>query len=184
MPGFLDLRDEGSGSGRRVARVAGRSTRPSSLPKFFYDPLGSRLFEAICELPEYTLTRAERGLFDRHGDEIAARAGIDRPFLDLGAGNCEKAERLFGVFAPSQYVAVDIAADFLQERLGALALRHPGLAMVGLAEDFTGSLGCRMPSSRVPARCSIPGRRSATSHPMPRSPSWTRMRAACGAGGA
>ncbi len=135
VPRFFDLRGEGSDPVAELRASLGAHA-PFIAPKFFYDPLGSRLFEAICELPEYTLTRAEQGIFDRFGEDIALLVGIDRPFLDLGAGNCEKAERLFGVFAPSQYIAVDIAADFLQERLGALALRHPGMAIVGLARGF------------------------------------------------
>ncbi|MGB2816169.1 MAG: L-histidine N(alpha)-methyltransferase [Burkholderiaceae bacterium] len=139
VPRFFDLRVEGSDVAAELRASLG-SHAPFIAPKFFYDPLGSRLFEAICELPEYALTRAERSIFERFGEEIATRVGIDRPFVDLGAGNCEKAERLFDVLAPSQYVAVDIAADFLQERLAALALRRPGLPIVGVAEDFTACL--------------------------------------------
>ncbi len=121
-------------------RISLAAPRPFIPPKFFYDALGCRLFEAICELPEYPLTRAERSIFDRHGEEIAAYAGIDRPLIDLGAGNCEKAERLFGLLAPSQYVAVDIAEDFLRERLAVLAVRHRSLPMVGVAQDFSTAL--------------------------------------------
>ena len=139
VPAFLDLRTASADPADEL-RASLSADAPFIAPKFFYDALGSRLFEAICELPEYPLTRAERRIFERHGEEIATRAGIDRPLIDLGAGNCEKAEQLFGVLAPSQYVAVDIAADFLRERMTALALRHPGLPMVGLAQDFAAAL--------------------------------------------
>ena len=106
-------------------------------PKYFYDRLGSRLFEAICELPEYPLTRTERAIVDAHVHEIAARIGPGSVLIDLGAGNCEKAERLFGWLAPTQYVAIDIAADFLRDRLSVLAERNPQHSMLGIAQDFT-----------------------------------------------
>ena len=109
-------------------------------PKYFYDSLGSRLFEAICELPEYPLTRTERAIVDAHVHEIAARIGPGSVLIDLGAGNCEKAERLFGWLAPMQYVAIDIAADFLRDRLNVLAERNPQHPMLGIAQDFTQSI--------------------------------------------
>lgn len=109
-------------------------------PKYFYDSLGSRLFEAICELPEYGLTRTERAIVDAHVHEIAARVGPGSVLIDLGAGNCEKAERLFGWLAPTQYVAIDIAADFLRDRLSVLAERNPQHSMLGIAQDFTQSI--------------------------------------------
>jgi uncharacterized SAM-dependent methyltransferase len=64
-------------------------------PKYFYDALGSRLFAAICELPEYYLSRTEAAIFDAHLGEIAAAAGTGGTLIDLGAGNCAKAARLF-----------------------------------------------------------------------------------------
>ena len=106
-------------------------------PKYFYDALGSRLFEAICELPEYGLTRAEAEIFDAHGAEIAAAVGPGCTLIDLGAGNCRKAEKLFPLLKPAQYVAIDIAGDFLHEQLRGLQERHPELEMVGLAQDFS-----------------------------------------------
>src|SRR5918993_1803025 len=109
-------------------------------PKYFYNSLGSRLFEAICELPEYPLMRTERAIVDAHVHEIAARIGPGSVLIDLGAGNCEKAERLFGWLAPTQYVAIDIAAEFLRDRLGILAQRNPQHPMLGIAQDFTQTL--------------------------------------------
>ena len=182
VPRFFDLRGAGSDPAAEVRASLGAHT-PFIAPKFFYDPLGSRLFEAICELPEYTLTRAERSIFDRFGEEIAGRVGIDRPFVDLGAGNCEKAERLFDAVVPSQYVAVDIAADFLQDRLGSLALRHPGLSIVGLAEDFSGSL--QLPAAVEPGPRTVfyPGSSIGNFAPEAALAFLERMREGCGAGG-
>jgi len=109
-------------------------------PKYFYDTLGSKLFEAICALPEYDLTRAEARLLDTHIDAMAATIPPGCTLIDLGAGNCAKAERLFAKLRPAQYVAVDISADYLFEQLKALAQRHPHIPMVGLAQDFTHTL--------------------------------------------
>ena len=109
-------------------------------PKFLYDPLGSRLFEAICELPEYYPTRTEAAIFAEHGAEIAGTAGAGCTLVDLGAGNCAKAAALFPLLRPAQYVPVDISADFLQDAVARLRLRFPQIAMQPLAQDFSGGL--------------------------------------------
>lgn len=80
--------------------TAGLLAAPARLAaKFFYDALGSRLFDAITELDEYDLTRTESAIFATHGEAIcraAAETCGRRPVLvDLGAGNCAKAARLF-----------------------------------------------------------------------------------------
>jgi dimethylhistidine N-methyltransferase len=106
-------------------------------PKFLYDSLGSKLFEAICELPEYYPTRTEAALFERHGVEIARVAGAGSTLIDLGAGNCAKAAALFPLLAPSQYVAVDISSEFLHDALGRLRQRFPHIAMEALGMDFS-----------------------------------------------
>src|SRR5450830_807006 len=92
-------------------------------PKYLYDSLGSRLFEAICELPEYYPTRTEASIFARHGAEIAHAVGPGSTLIDLGAGNCAKAASLFPLLHPAQYVAVDISYDFLSESLSRLQQR-------------------------------------------------------------
>ena len=182
-PHFVDLRDGSDDAGAEV-RASLASAAPFIAPKFFYDALGSRLFEAICELPEYPLTRAERSIFDRHADAIADIVGQGRPLIDLGAGNCEKAERLFPALLPSQYVAVDIAADFLHERLSVIAERNPGLVMVGLAQDFSGALHLPPPVAAAPRIVFYPGSSIGNFAPEPALAFLRRARAACGDGGA
>ena len=136
---FADLRRQDGDD--RAGLLAGlRAGRPSIPPKYFYDELGSRLFAAICCLPEYPLTRSEARLFDERGGEIADAAGRGRLLIDLGAGDCGKAERLFPLLAPAGYVALDISAEFLREALGRLRQRVPGLPMTGVALDFTRDL--------------------------------------------
>ena len=106
-------------------------------PKFLYDALGSKLFEAICELPEYYPTRTEAAIFARHGAEIARVAGTGSTLVDLGAGNCAKAASLFPLLQPAQYVAVDISSEFLCDALVRLRQRFPHIAMEGLGMDFS-----------------------------------------------
>jgi len=106
-------------------------------PKFLYDVLGSKLFEAICELPEYYPTRTEAAIFARHGAEIARAAGIGATLIDLGAGNCAKAAALFPALRPAQYVAVDISTEFVCESLERLRQRFPHIGMAALGMDFS-----------------------------------------------
>jgi dimethylhistidine N-methyltransferase len=109
-------------------------------PKYLYDALGSKLFEAICELPEYYLTRTEAAIFASHAAEIAASVGAGATLIDLGAGNCAKAARLFPLLAPAQYVPIDISAGFLNEAVARLRQQFPHIAMLALGMDFSSTL--------------------------------------------
>jgi dimethylhistidine N-methyltransferase len=117
-----------------------RAAHPFVSPKFLYDALGSRLFEAICELPEYYPTRTEASIFARHGHEMARAIGPGSTLIDLGAGNCAKAAGLFPLLHPHQYVAIDISADFLRESIERLQQRFSHIEMTGLGLDFSNSL--------------------------------------------
>ena len=114
--------------------------QPSIAPKFLYDALGSKLFEAITELDEYYPTRTEAAIFERHRDALAQACGTGHTLVDLGAGNCAKAASLFSALRPSRYVAVDISVDFLRRALHELQARHPQLPMLGLGLDFSNTL--------------------------------------------
>jgi len=113
---------------------------PTISPKFLYDALGSTLFEAICELPEYYPTRTEAGIFATHGAAMARVAGSGTTLIDLGAGNCAKAASLFPLLQPRQYVAVDISADFVTDALNRLQQRFPEIGMLALGVDFSRQL--------------------------------------------
>lgn len=106
-------------------------------PKFFYDGLGSKLFEAICELPEYYPTRTEAAIFAAHGADMARSVGTGSTLIDIGAGNCAKAASLFPLLQPAQYVPVDISADFLAGAVAQLRQRFPQIEMTALGLDFT-----------------------------------------------
>ena len=139
-PQFIQVYREDSAA-VRAELAAGLQARPArAAPKFLYDALGSRLFDAITELPEYYPTRTERAIFDTHAPAMAAAAGTGRTLVDLGAGSCEKAGRLFPVLQPARYVAVDISVDYLHHALDLLQHRHPQMQMTGVGLDFSSSL--------------------------------------------
>jgi L-histidine Nalpha-methyltransferase len=142
--------------------VAGLATRPAAVsPKFFYDALGSRLFDAITELDEYYPTRTEAAIFERHGTAIVAAAraacGDHCTLVDLGAGNCAKAAQLFDTLRPGRYVAVDISVDFLRHTLLRLQREHPAVQMVGVGLDFSARLALPAGLVEGPALVFYPG---------------------------
>jgi L-histidine Nalpha-methyltransferase len=122
---------------RAAARAALAATPASVAPKFFYDRLGSHLFEAITELAEYYPTRTEAAIFASHGADMAKAIGAGMALVDLGAGNCAKAARLFPLLEPSRYIAVDISAEFLRDALRELQRDHPQVRIAGLGQDFS-----------------------------------------------
>jgi L-histidine Nalpha-methyltransferase len=131
----------GDASRVRAELEAGLMRSPAqAAPKFFYDELGSRLFDAITVLPEYYLTRVEASIFEAHGGSMAASIPPGAVMIDLGAGCCTKASRLFSVLRPAAYVAVDISVDYLRGSLDALRKQHPDLPMFGLGLDFAAQL--------------------------------------------
>ena len=144
IPRFLQIHREDDAA-VRAELAAGLCSAPAQVaPKFLYDALGSRLFEAITELPEYYPTRTEALIFQTQRQAIAEVVGRGHTLVDLGAGNCEKAAGWFGALAPRAYVAVDISTEHLRQALGGLQQRHPGLPMLGLGLDF--SAGLRLPA--------------------------------------
>ena len=110
-------------------------------PKYLYDALGSRIFDAITELPEYYPTRTEAAIFNEQRAAIAAVLPQGAAWVDLGAGSCQKAAGWFAAAQPAQYVAVDISCDYLRTTLANLQQQHPRIAMAGVGMDFSQSLG-------------------------------------------
>lgn len=140
IPTFIQLHHENKGSIRQelLAGLQARSAYTS--PKYLYDALGSKLFEAITEVPEYYPTRTEAAIFSQYQNIIASHVPQDAALIDLGAGNCQKAARLFESFKPSRYIAVDISVDFLRGTLIQLQRQYPDLDMAGVGMDFSESL--------------------------------------------
>ncbi|MYM68072.1 L-histidine N(alpha)-methyltransferase [Pseudoduganella sp. FT55W] len=135
------------GSAAVIAEISAGLLVPAAhiSPKFLYDGLGSKLFEAICELPEYYPTRTEAAIFAAHGADMARALGDGTTLIDLGAGNCAKAASLFPLLQPAQYVPVDISRDFLLGAVAQLQQRFPHIEMTALGLDF--SHGFQLPDS-------------------------------------
>jgi dimethylhistidine N-methyltransferase len=140
LPRFIQFPTGDAPSERAAARAALLAEPASVSPKFLYDKLGSVLFEAITELPEYYPTRTEAAIFASHAAAMAQHIGTGATLIDLGAGNCAKASRLFPLLEPARYVAVDISVEFLRDALRRLQREHPTLDMVGLGMDFSQTL--------------------------------------------
>jgi dimethylhistidine N-methyltransferase len=142
----------------RRALVAGLLSTPASIaPKYFYDAAGCELFGDICQLPEYYLTRAEAGIFERYREDIVGAIGTGKQLVDLGAGDCSKGAAWLPWLAPWRYLAVDIADDALAEALPRLVHAHAGVDVRGVLTDFTRGLDLRRDVAEGPATYFYPG---------------------------
>lgn len=125
-------------SAERAALIAGlRAAQASVSPKYLYDELGCALYGAICQTPEYYPTRTEIAIFQQHRADIAAAIGTGKQFVDLGAGDCCKAESWLPFLRPTRYIAVDIAGPEIDRALSKLAPDFPEVEMVGVITDFS-----------------------------------------------
>ncbi len=142
----------------RESIVASLLATPASIPpRYFYDELGCAIYGAICQLPEYYPTRTELALFREHRADIAAAVGKGRQLVDLGAGDCLKAQGWFPFLQPSRYVAVDVAASELHLALARLAPDFPGIEMVGVVTDFAAGIDLEDVLDARPATFFYPG---------------------------
>jgi L-histidine Nalpha-methyltransferase len=119
---------------------AGLTTTPKSLPpKWFYDDLGSCLFDCITRLPEYYPTRRERAILDAHAGDIAARSGADT-MIELGSGTSTKTRMLLDAFQTTgrlrRFVPLDVSEPTLREAATALTNAHPDLEVHAVVGDF------------------------------------------------
>ncbi len=182
-PRFLQ-REVADSAGDRADIETGLLAEPArAAPKYFYDRLGSHLFEAITELPEYYPTRTEAAIFAAHGSAIARHVGAGSTLIDLGAGNCVKAARLFPLLEPQRYVAVDISVEFLHDALKRLQREHPALDVVGVGQDF--SVALDLPAELVDGRSVFfyPGSSIGNFAPIEAVAFLKRVRAQAGGGG-
>lgn len=149
--------------------------------KYLYDALGSKLFESICEVPEYYPTRTEAAIFRNHAAEIAKSVGLGSTFIDLGAGNCAKAAGLFSSLTPAQYVPIDISVDFLKDTVRTLQQRFPHIDMLGIGMDFSNSLDLPAQVNAVHRLFFYPGSSIGNYSPSEALAYLQRIREACGA---
>ncbi|MCY3587048.1 L-histidine N(alpha)-methyltransferase [Candidatus Poriferisodalis sp.] len=123
----------------------GLSSTPKELPpKWFYDDLGSELFDEITRLDEYYPTRREREILEREADAIAAASEADC-IAELGSGTSTKTRILLDAFAAAgqlrRYVPFDNSAATLRAAAREVADAYPGLAVRGVVGDFEHHLG-------------------------------------------
>ena len=143
----LDLKDDGDTFARDV--LAGLTSRPKKLlPKYFYDELGSRLFEAICCLPEYHVTRDEEEILNEYVDEITSKINISGQgavrLVELGSGSSQKTrhiiDALFRRVSELQYLPIDISRSSLERSSKELLQAYPRLSITAYAAAYDSAL--------------------------------------------
>jgi dimethylhistidine N-methyltransferase len=125
--------------GALAAVWSGLSRREKSLPTpLLYDERGSALFDEICELPEYYLTRTELAIMRESIDEIAAAIGPRAAIVEYGSGSAIKIRMLLEALRqPAAYVPVDISREHLLRASAELAAEFPAVQVLPVAADFT-----------------------------------------------
>ncbi|MGI8853372.1 MAG: L-histidine N(alpha)-methyltransferase [Methyloceanibacter sp.] len=122
-----------------AAVLAGFARWPRRIPcRFFYDAVGSDLFEQITQLEEYYPTRVETTLLETYGAEIAQSVELPRVLVEFGSGSGRKTSLLIDALGEvPAYIPIDIAAESLQAAARWLSARHANLSIVPLIADFT-----------------------------------------------
>jgi dimethylhistidine N-methyltransferase len=118
--------------------LAGLRRQPRRLPcKFFYDSVGSALFELICETPEYYPTRTELKILAEHAAAIADFAGPGARVVELGSGSSRKTRLLLDALRePAAYVPIDISREHLLNAANAVADEYPALPVMAICADY------------------------------------------------
>ncbi|WP_262690127.1 L-histidine N(alpha)-methyltransferase [Kordiimonas aestuarii] len=121
--------------------LEGLAKSPKVLPpKFFYDEVGSGLFDAICRTPEYYPTRTESAIIRDNVDAIARCLGRGCLLVEPGSGNSAKVRDLLAALEPHSYMPMDISKAFLQKEARKLADEFPWLDVYAVCSDFTVSM--------------------------------------------
>jgi dimethylhistidine N-methyltransferase len=106
-------------------------------PKYFYDAVGSALFEAICALPEYYPTRVETALLQQRAAEIAGLLGARSALIEFGSGASHKSRVLLAAAQPAVYVPIDISGSALHAAAERLQRDFPALPIVAVCADYS-----------------------------------------------
>jgi len=122
--------------------LEGLSSEPKRIAsKYFYDEAGAKLFQQICDLPEYYLTRTELSLLRRYAGEFARLIGPDAEIVEFGAGSHEKIGVLLSSLErPRTYVPVEISGESLVGLVDRIRADHPQVDVRPLLADFTAPL--------------------------------------------
>lgn len=135
--------------------VKGLTQTPKSLsPRYLYDDRGSELFEEICELPEYYVTRTETSILEDCAEEIAKITGACE-LIELGSGSSTKTRILLDAYQqlgyPLHYLPIDVSAGILEASARQLLVDYPSLQVHALAGTYEQALGELQPSE-LPSR--------------------------------
>ncbi len=161
---------------------ADRKTLP---PKFFYDEIGAQLFERICELDEYYLTRAEVEILRAHADEIAQIGGPGCTLVEYGSGAGTKVRVLFDALdRPAAYVPIDLSTEQLNRVALDLRDAYPHLRVEPICADYTRRI--ELPATLGDGRRLVffPGSTIGNFHPPEAAAFLGRIRETLGADGA
>jgi dimethylhistidine N-methyltransferase len=121
--------------------------------KYFYDDAGSRLFEDICELDEYYLTRTELQIMQEQMPEMVSLLGPQCLLIEYGSGSSTKTRTLLDALqAPAGYVPIDIAKEQLMRSVTALATAYPTLDVLPVCADYTSDFTLPAPTKPVSRR--------------------------------
>lgn len=120
---------------------AGLTSTPKSIPpRYFYDALGSALFAAICELPEYTLTRAEAAILHASAAAMVRSFGAPARVVELGSGDCHKSRILLEAILERQpaltFIPIDVDGGVLESSARELLASLPSLTIEAVCGDF------------------------------------------------
>jgi L-histidine N-alpha-methyltransferase len=171
----------------RADTLEGLGSTPKKLaPKYFYDRAGSLLFDAICELPEYYVTRAETSIIRARAEEIVASWGPRVRVVEPGAGSFTKTRLLLEALGPArcvEYVPVDISRDHLAHAAAQLRLDYPWLKVTPASADFSVELPMPAAADGVTTVVYFPGSTIGNFDPDDAERLLARFRRAAGRGG-
>jgi dimethylhistidine N-methyltransferase len=136
----LDFAETADREEFRRAVLRGLFLRPRAIPaKFLYDARGSTLFDEICELPEYYLTRTETAILERHAGEIGHRVGAGCALIEFGSGSSVKSRLLIEALSElALYAPIDISREHLDATAARLRRDYPKLRVLPVCADFMG----------------------------------------------
>ncbi len=134
-----------------------RQAQKSIPPKYFYDAAGSKLFDAITQLPEYYLARTEIGILHDNRAAIGRRVADDGCLVEYGSGSSLKVRILLDACQPAAYVPVDISKDHLEQSARAIFDDYPGLSVYPACADYTAPFELPPPALALPRLAFFPG---------------------------
>ena len=159
---------------------------PKSLPcKYFYDERGSQLFDQICELEEYYVTRTELAIMDEYAPQIAAQIGAGVMLIEYGSGSSVKTRILLDHLSELEaYVPVDISRDHLQQTCDALNRVYPEIEVLPVCADFTAEFELPIPHDAA-THCAVyfPGSTIGNFAPEDAKRILSQISTLCGTGG-